>query len=73
MRFRALCGWAKGWGERAISDAAMERAISALQICARKMQRRGVSRAHNVATAACRQAANGAAFAAKVLRKQALS
>ena len=31
------------------------------------MQRRGVSRAHNVATAACRQAANGADFAARVL------
>jgi len=50
-----------------LSAAAMDRAISALQVCAKKMQRRGVSRAHNVATAACRQAANGAAFAAKVL------
>ncbi|MEQ1890076.1 MAG: Ppx/GppA phosphatase family protein [Alphaproteobacteria bacterium] len=50
-----------------LSEAAMDRAISALKICAKKMQRRGVSRAHNVATAACRQAANGAAFAATVL------
>lgn len=50
-----------------LSAAAMDRAISALEICAKKMQRRGVSRAHNVATAACRQAANGVAFAAKVL------
>ncbi len=49
-----------------LSAAAMDRAISALKICARKMQRRGVSRAHNVATAACRQAANGAAFASRV-------
>jgi exopolyphosphatase / guanosine-5'-triphosphate,3'-diphosphate pyrophosphatase len=45
----------------------MDRALSALKICSRKMQRRDVSRAHNVATAACRQAANGPAFAARVL------
>ncbi len=50
-----------------LSAAAMDRAISALKVCAKKMQRRGVSRAHNVATAACRQAANGVGFAAKVL------
>lgn len=50
-----------------LSDAAIDRAISALKICSHKMQQRGVSRAHNVATAACRQAANGAAFAARVL------
>lgn len=50
-----------------LSAVAMERAIAALKICARKMQRRGVSRARNVATAACRQAGNGAVFAAQVL------
>lgn len=50
-----------------LSPAAMERAIAALKICARKMHRRGVSRARNVATAACRQAGNAAVFTAQVL------
>lgn len=50
-----------------LSASAMDRAISALKVCSKKMQRRSVSRAHNVATAACRQAVNGAAFAARVL------
>ncbi|MFZ5915282.1 MAG: Ppx/GppA phosphatase family protein [Pseudomonadota bacterium] len=49
-----------------LSPAAMERAIDALRICARKMQRRGVSRSHHVATAACRHAANASEFVAKV-------
>lgn len=50
-----------------LSQAAMERAIAALKICARKMQRRGVSRVRNVATAACRLAANQSEFSARVL------
>ncbi|MFZ5836301.1 MAG: Ppx/GppA phosphatase family protein [Pseudomonadota bacterium] len=66
--FSRIVRLGEGMGQSGeISAAAMDRAISALQVCAKKMQRRGVSRAHNVATAACRQAANGAAFAAKVL------
>lgn len=49
-----------------LSPAAMERTIEALKICAKKMSRRGVSRARNVATAACRSASNQNEFAARV-------
>jgi exopolyphosphatase/guanosine-5'-triphosphate,3'-diphosphate pyrophosphatase len=45
-----------------LSPAAMDRAIEALQICADKMRRRGVTRARSVATEACRRALNGAHF-----------
>ena len=42
----------------ALSDAAMDRAVDALGVCARKMARRGVTRARFVATQACRMARN---------------
>ncbi len=45
-----------------LQDEAMERALAALRICARKMRRRGVRRARGVATEACRRASNGASF-----------
>jgi exopolyphosphatase/guanosine-5'-triphosphate,3'-diphosphate pyrophosphatase len=45
-----------------LSEAAMERAIQALVICAERIERRGVSRLRAVATQACRVAANGADF-----------
>jgi exopolyphosphatase/guanosine-5'-triphosphate,3'-diphosphate pyrophosphatase len=41
-----------------LSDAAMDRTIDALKICAIKMRRRRVVRARNVATEACRRAGN---------------
>ena len=41
-----------------LNDAAMDRTISALRICAAKMTRRKVLKARNVATEACRRAAN---------------
>ena len=41
-----------------LSEAAIERTIAALGVCAGKMRRRGVTRARNVATEACRQAGN---------------
>jgi len=49
-----------------LSDSAMERAIAALHVCAAKMKRRRVTISRSVATAACRQAANGGAFLERV-------
>lgn len=60
-------------GTGALGDAAMARAIDALRICAEKMKRRGVTRARTIATAACRTAANGADFIARVKKETGLS
>ena len=49
-----------------LSDAAMDRALGALQICADKLRRRGVHLARSVATEACRRAENGPAFIERV-------
>lgn len=49
-----------------LSEAAIERTISALSVCADKLCRRRVTLARSVATEACRQAANGAEFVARV-------
>lgn len=49
----------------ALSEAAIDRTIDALKICAAKMQRRGVTLARSVATEACRRAANGTDFVAR--------
>lgn len=49
-----------------MSDAAMDRAVAALKICADKIERRGVARVRAVATQACRSARNGRAFLARV-------
>ena len=50
----------------ALSDAAMDRTIDALKVCALKMRRRRVIRARNVATEACRRAGNCDLFLARV-------
>ena len=50
-----------------LSDAAVERTIAALRVCADKLKRRNVTLSHAVATEACRQAANGAEFIDRVL------
>lgn len=50
----------------ALSDAAMDRAVAALSICAEKLRSRQVTLARSVATEACRRASNGAAFIARV-------
>jgi exopolyphosphatase / guanosine-5'-triphosphate,3'-diphosphate pyrophosphatase len=50
----------------ALSQDAMDRTIDALKICVDKMERRGVTRARSVATEACRRAANGVEFLARV-------
>jgi len=55
-----------------LGEAAMERAIGALTICADKIGRRGVSRVRAVATQACRAAANGAQFIEEVGRRTGL-
>jgi exopolyphosphatase/guanosine-5'-triphosphate,3'-diphosphate pyrophosphatase len=49
-----------------LAEAAMERAIGALTVCADKIRRRGVSRVRAVATQACRMAANGPQFVREV-------
>ncbi len=53
----------------AISPAAIQRTLGALEICAGKLQRRGVTRLRAVATEACRRAANGPEFLAAVRRR----
>jgi exopolyphosphatase/guanosine-5'-triphosphate,3'-diphosphate pyrophosphatase len=49
-----------------LSDAAMERALAALRICADKVRRYEPVRLRAIATQACRSAANGAEFLARV-------
>jgi exopolyphosphatase/guanosine-5'-triphosphate,3'-diphosphate pyrophosphatase len=49
-----------------ISDAAQDRAIAALSVCADKLCRRRVSLSRSVATEACRRAANGRDFVERV-------
>jgi len=49
-----------------LSEAAMERTIAALRICARKMRQRRVTHARSVATEACRRAGNCEEFLARV-------
>lgn len=49
-----------------LSEAAIDRTISALSVCADKLRRRRVVLARSVATEACRQAVNGQEFVARV-------
>ncbi|NKE47983.1 Ppx/GppA family phosphatase [Roseomonas frigidaquae] len=49
-----------------LSDAAMDRALTALHACANKLARRPVRGLQAVATEACRRAGNGPAFIARV-------
>ncbi|MEX2518947.1 MAG: Ppx/GppA phosphatase family protein [Paracoccaceae bacterium] len=50
----------------ALDPLAMDRAVGALRICAEKLRRSAPERVRAVATAACRQALNGADFARRV-------
>lgn len=52
-----------------LSEAAMDRAVSALAICADKLRRRRVNLARSVATEACRRAVNGRHFVDRVRRE----
>jgi exopolyphosphatase / guanosine-5'-triphosphate,3'-diphosphate pyrophosphatase len=68
--FSRIVRLGEGLGEHGkLSDAAMDRALSALSICADKLMRRNVHLARSVATEACRRATNGAEFAARVYRE----
>ena len=60
-------------GSGALSDAAMDRAVAALSICAAKLCRRHVSIVRSVATEACRRAANGRAFVDRVHRETGIA
>ncbi|WP_405044840.1 Ppx/GppA phosphatase family protein [Methylocystis echinoides] len=55
-----------------ISEAAIERTIAALDVCRAKMEARSVTRARLVATQACRGAANGEEFVARVRERTGL-
>ena len=48
-----------------LSDAAIDRTLAALSVCADKLRRRNVTLARSVATEACRRATNGADFIAR--------
>lgn len=52
-----------------LSDAAMDRAVSALGVCATKLARRNVYLSRAVATEACRRATNGQHFVDRVARE----
>jgi exopolyphosphatase/guanosine-5'-triphosphate,3'-diphosphate pyrophosphatase len=56
-----------------LSDAAMDRAIDALDNCQRKLVERGVSRFRLIATEACRAAGNGPDFIDRVRRETGLA
>jgi exopolyphosphatase / guanosine-5'-triphosphate,3'-diphosphate pyrophosphatase len=49
-----------------LSDAAQDRTVAALKVCADKLARRGVQLARHVATEACRRATNCQAFVERV-------
>ncbi len=56
-----------------ISDEAIDRALTALSICADKLRRRRVTLARSVATEACRRASNGRAFVDRVYRETGIA
>ncbi len=55
-----------------LGDAAMNRAVEALKICAEKLAARDIRRSRLIATEACRSAANGAEFLERVKRETGL-
>ena len=55
-----------------LSEAAMDRALAALSVSAEKVRRRRVVKLRAVATQACRSAANGEAFIARVAKETGL-
>ncbi|MFA7440497.1 MAG: Ppx/GppA phosphatase family protein [Sphingomonadaceae bacterium] len=56
-----------------LSEAAMDRTIAALVVCAEKLARRGVVQVRSVATEACRSAANGPEFVRRVYEETGLA
>lgn len=59
-------------GSGRLSEAAMDRTISALRVCADKMRRGNVHRSRLIATEACRLAANSADFIDRVRQETGL-
>lgn len=55
-----------------LSDAAMERSMAALRVCAEKIRRRKAIRVKAVATQACRGASNGTEFVRRVAEETGL-
>lgn len=55
-----------------LGDGAMERTIGALRVCAGKIARRSVLKARNVATEACRRAANCSQFLGRIRQETGL-
>src|SRR3982074_1312320 len=55
-----------------ISDAAIERAVSALSVCRDKMRHRQAGRVRLIATEACRAAENGSHFRARISQEVGL-
>lgn len=55
-----------------LSDAAMDRSIEALKVCADRMKKREVVKMRCIATEACRAADNGAAFIARAMEETGL-
>ncbi len=56
-----------------LGDAAMDRAVDALKVCADKLASRHIARSRLIATEACRAAANGAAFLDRVRAETGLT
>lgn len=56
-----------------LSDAAIDRTIEALKICADKLRRRNVALARSVATEACRRASNGPEFIDRAYRETGIA
>jgi exopolyphosphatase / guanosine-5'-triphosphate,3'-diphosphate pyrophosphatase len=56
-----------------LSEAAMDRAVEALKICGDKLRSRKIEKARLIATEACRSAANGAEFLARVKAETGLT
>lgn len=56
-----------------LSEAAMDRALAALKVCADKLRRRNVHLARSVATEACRRASNGAQFIEQVRKETGIA
>ncbi|WND02162.1 Ppx/GppA phosphatase family protein [Temperatibacter marinus] len=56
-----------------LSEAAMDRTIDALKICAEKLARRGVTTMHHVATEACRVAKNSDEFIKRVKQETGIN
>src|SRR3569833_2435068 len=55
------------------SEAAMDRAVAALSVCADKLRRRRVSLSRSVATEACRRAVNGRHFVERVRQETGIA